>query len=125
MPGAQAQVEKLWRLAVQNGYDFPLGLITMYEKGEPDPTAFSPKAIPVKSLWIVGEIIAGLQENGRSKTASLLSSLGRILFPGPDVVYDDFRWGDPLAVAAEAGQYLWRFWKSGLSFNPVEGEMMR
>ena len=112
-------------MAVQNGYDFPLGLVTMYEKGEPDPTAFLPKAEPVKSLWIVGELIAGLKENGRSKTASLITSFWRILFPGPGVVYDDFRWGDPLAVAAEAGQYLLRYWKSGLSFNPVEGEMMR
>jgi predicted ATP-grasp superfamily ATP-dependent carboligase len=112
-------------MAVRNGYDFPLGLVTLYIDGEPDRRAFSPRPSPVKSLWILGAFIAAFQNGGGSRAVSLISSLGRMLFPGPDVVLDDFRWGDPVAIAGEAAQYLSRFFRSGLSINPVEKEMMR
>jgi predicted ATP-grasp superfamily ATP-dependent carboligase len=111
-------------MAVQNGYDFPLGLVSMYQRGEPDPAALVPGERRVKSLWIVGELMAGLKETGSHHPTALLSSLSRIFFPGPGVVYDDFRWSDPLAAVAEAVQYIRRFWKSGFSFNPAEEGMM-
>ena len=112
-------------LAIQNGYDFPLGLVTQFERGEPDPAAFSRMPRATESIWILGEIIAGLNETVRRSPAAILSSLGRIIFPGRAAGYDDFRWGDPLVLAAEMAQYLSRFWKSGFSTNPIDEEMMR
>lgn len=112
-------------MAVQNGYDFPRGLVTMWTNGEPDPRAFSPRVKPVKSLWMIGGAIAGIQKRGLSTAASLIPALGWALLPGLRVVPDDFRWSDPLAFAAEAGQYAARFLRSGMSMNPIEEEMLR
>jgi predicted ATP-grasp superfamily ATP-dependent carboligase len=112
-------------LAIQNGYDFPLGLVTQFERGEPDPAAFSRLPRAKRSIWVLGELIAGLNETVRQSPAAILSSLGRILFPERASGYDDFRWGDPLVLAAEMAQYLFRFWKSGFSTNPIDEEMMR
>jgi glutathione synthase/RimK-type ligase-like ATP-grasp enzyme len=112
-------------MAVRNGYDFPWGLVTLYIDGRPDPRAFIPGPAPVKSRWVLGDIISAFQKDGGSRAVSLISSLGRALVPGPGVVQDDLRWGDPLAIAAEAAQYLARFFRSGFSVNPVNKEMMR
>jgi predicted ATP-grasp superfamily ATP-dependent carboligase len=112
-------------MAVQNGYNFPLGLVSMYQRCDPEVAALSPRMRPRKSLWIVGELMAGLKETRPHHPTALFSSLSRIVFPGPGVVYDDFRWSDPLVAIAEAIQYIRRFWKSGFSFNPAEEGMMR
>ena len=112
-------------MAVQNGYDFPRGLVTMWMNGEPDAQAFSPRTTATRSLWMMGGVIAVIQNKGLSAAASLVPSLARALLPGQGVVFDDFRWGDPLAFVAEAGQYLIRFLRSGMSMNPVEEEMLR
>jgi predicted ATP-grasp superfamily ATP-dependent carboligase len=112
-------------MAVQNGYDFPLGLVSMYQRSEPEAVAFSPRMRQRKSVWIVGELIAGLEGTRGGNLAAILSSLGRILLPPSAAGYDDFRWGDPLVLAGEMVQYLSRFWRSGLSMNPVIDEMMQ
>jgi hypothetical protein len=112
-------------MAVQNGYNFPLGLVTMYERGEPDPSAFMPRPNAVKSIWILGELIAGLNETLRGNPTAILSSLRRIIFPARGTGYDDFRWKDPLVLPAEIVQYFSRFWKLGLSMNPIIEGMMQ
>jgi hypothetical protein len=67
-------------LAVQNGFDFPRGLVTMLTKGEPDSDCFKPLLQPLASLWIVGEIIAGVAEFRTGKGLAPVASAGRILF---------------------------------------------
>ena len=66
-------------LAVENGFDFPRGLVTMLTKGEPDSDCFKLLLQPVGSLWIVGEIIAGVAEFRPGKGLAPLASAGRIL----------------------------------------------
>jgi len=112
-------------LAICNGYNFPLGLVSMYEKGEPDPAAFSPIDHQLKSLWIVGEIIASIAEIREQKWLAPLGSLKRILFPETKTSYDDFRWSDPLPLIAEMIYYGSHFFRSGYEINPIEVEMMR
>ncbi len=112
-------------MAVQNGFNFPVGLVTLFANGKPEPGVFKTNEKRIKSLWIMGELIAGLKASRFRNPAVLLASLRRIAFPGKGVVYDDFRWGDPLALGGEALQYLVRYLRSGLSPNPVEREMMR
>jgi predicted ATP-grasp superfamily ATP-dependent carboligase len=111
-------------LAVKNGYNFPLGLISMAERGEPAPAAFSPLKKEVKSLWIVGEIIAGLSEFRHGRLTALLESLSRIVFHGENTTFDDFRWTDPLPFIAEMVYYGSHFFKSGYDVNPVDVEMI-
>ena len=111
-------------LAVKNGYNFPLGLITLAENGVISAGSVSPRAKPVRSLWIVGELIAGLDEFKKGKAAAPIRSLARILFPGKNTSYDDFRWSDPLPFAAELVYYGSHFLKSGFSINPVDEEMI-
>ncbi len=66
-------------LAVQNGFDFPRGLVTMLIKGEPDSDCFKLLLQPVASLWIVGEIIAGVAKFYTGKNLAPRASAGRIL----------------------------------------------
>jgi len=112
-------------LAIINGYNFPLGLVSMYEKGEPDPKAFSPKKNHVRSLWIVGEIIASVVETRRGNWIAPLSSLKRIFFPKTKTLYDDFRCSDPLPLIAEIVYYGTSFFRSNYEINPIDVEMMR
>lgn len=119
---------RLWGalyLAVRNGYDFPRGLVTMLLSGQPDRACFQPSTHPVKSLWIVGELIAGLSEFRRGKRLALLTSLGRILAPTSRCIYDDFRWHDPLPLLAEIAYYGTHFVLAGGDTNPTLVEMMR
>ena len=112
-------------LAVQNGFDFPKGLITMLTKGEPDADSFKPLLHPVASQWIVGEIIAGVAEFRRGKWLAPLASAGRILFSDRPRTYDDFRWHDPLPLLVEIAHYGSSFLASGGEINPVVAEMMQ
>jgi hypothetical protein len=96
-------------LAVVNGFDFPLGLVTMLMDGEPAPNAFCEVTPPRKSLWIVGELMACRAEIMQGKLYAPLSSLTRILFPGRDCNYDDFHWRDPLPLVSEFAHYFGRF----------------
>jgi len=112
-------------LAVQNGYNFPLGLVSMYENGEPISEAFSPKKKQRGSLWVVGEIIAAMAEIRDGKWLAPVESLQRIFFPNKDIYYDDFRWSDPLPLLMEMIYYGYNFFRSGYSINPVDVEMMQ
>jgi len=111
-------------LAVKNGYDFPRGLITMLTSDEPDNESFQPVTVPISSLWIAGEMIAGVAEFRSGKSMALLMSLKRILFPGRACKYDDFRWHDPLPLLVELAHYGSSFISSGGKINPVYTEMM-
>lgn len=112
-------------LAVQNGFDFPRGLVTMLTKGEPDSDCFKPLLQPLASLWIVGEIIAGVAEFRTGKGLAPLASAGRILFSDRPRTYDDFRWHDPLPLLMELTHYGSSFLASGGNLNPVATEMMQ
>lgn len=112
-------------LAIRNGYDFPLGLISMYLNGRPYARCFRPTKVKFKSLWVVGEMIAGLGEFRQKKWLSPLSSLARIFFPLEYLSYDDFRWSDPLPFLAEMIYYASHYIKAGYQINPIVIEMMR
>lgn len=96
-------------LAVANGYDFPLGLVSMLLDGEPVSSAFCEIRPARRSLWIVGELVACQSEVMQGKLFAPLASLRRTLFPGRNTIYDDFSWSDPLPLLAETLQYLGRF----------------
>jgi predicted ATP-grasp superfamily ATP-dependent carboligase len=96
-------------LAVVNGFDFPLGLVTMLLDGQPVSSAFCEGVPRRKSLWIVGELMACRAELMQGKLYSPFSSLWRILFPGRDCAYDDFSWRDPLPLLFEVVHYFERF----------------
>lgn len=113
------------RLAIRNGYDFPLGLVTMAESGEPAPAAFVPREKPIRSLWILGELIAGVAEFRRGKILGPFRSLGRILLPAKRTAFDDFRWLDPLPFFSEMVHYGRSYFRSGCNINPIDEEMMR
>jgi carbamoylphosphate synthase large subunit len=112
-------------MAIQNGYDFPSALVTMLARNRPDMEAFNPSSMPVRSLWIVGEMIAGMAELLHGKPTAPLSSLRRILRPGGRCSYDDFRLSDPLPLCVEVLYYATQFILSGGKVNPERAEMMR
>jgi predicted ATP-grasp superfamily ATP-dependent carboligase len=112
-------------LAVQNGYDFPRAWITMLTDGKPDLDCLQPSSQPTRSLWIVGEMIAGVGELKEGHLGALLNSLRRIVFPGLRSTYDDFRWHDPLPLGMEMLYYGNAFLAAGGSLNPVTAEMMQ
>jgi len=112
-------------LAVGNGYDFPRGLVTMHETGEPEPESFVHRPERVKSLWILGEMIAAFSEFRRGDISALPRSFRRIFCPGEKMIYDDFRLSDPLPFLSEMVHYAMRFAGSGFKINPDEKEMMR
>ena len=119
---------RLWgalNLAIANGFDFPRGYMGLLTDGRPPADAFRPVDAPVKSLWIVGELIAGMAEFRRGDLAAPLKSLGRIVAPGRDCVYDDFRWSDPLPLVAALAYYGAGFIRSGGQVNPVRREMLQ
>ncbi|MEG4106144.1 hypothetical protein [Microcoleus sp. S13_C5] len=116
-----------WRalnLAVQNGFNFPRGLVTMLTKGDPDSDCFKHLLQSVASLSI-GEIIAGVAEFRTGKGLAPLGSAGRILFGDRPRTYDDFRWHDPLPLLMELTHYGNSFLALGGNLNPVAAEMMQ
>jgi predicted ATP-grasp superfamily ATP-dependent carboligase len=110
-------------LAVSNGYDFPRGLVTMLIRGKPDDEAFRPSSRRTKSLWIIGELIAGTADLRHGRWLAPFQSLARVLFH-PCSVYDDFRWDDPLPLIAETLYYGKEFLANGGELNPTKAEMM-
>jgi predicted ATP-grasp superfamily ATP-dependent carboligase len=112
-------------LAIQNGYDFPQGLVTMLTTGQPDANSFQPSKRLISSLWIVGEVIASISEFRSGKWLAPLTSLGRILFRDRWCRADDFRWHDPLPLLMEFTHYGSAFLASGGEINPVVTEMMQ
>lgn len=92
----------------------------MLTNGEPDADCFKPLLQPVASLWIVGEIIAGVAEFRTGKGLAPLASAGRFLFGDHRPRrYDDFRWHDPLPLLMELIHYGSFFLAWGGNLNPV------
>jgi predicted ATP-grasp superfamily ATP-dependent carboligase len=112
-------------LSIQNGYDFPRAWLSRIANKNYDMSSLQPTKKNVKSLWIVGELIAALSEFKKGNNLAFLLSIKRLISAGIYDRYDDFRWHDPLPLLIEMAYYGTTFLKSGGQINPVIIEMMR
>lgn len=128
--GAMKLIEmnpRMWgalNMAVKNGYDFPAALLTLTTESRFRSEAFRPVATPVRSMWIIGEMIAGMADFLHGKLTAPLASMWHILHPGCRCSYDDFRANDPLPFLLEGLYYAVQFALSGGKTNPENVEML-
>jgi predicted ATP-grasp superfamily ATP-dependent carboligase len=107
-------------LAIHAGVDFPN---LWYRAAIDDPPAGGP-ILPTRDVpcrWLVGEAIAFAQLIKQKNAAAAL----RILRPLRHCGHDDFHLYDPLPLAFEGLDYLWKMVERGGNFNPITPGQIR
>jgi predicted ATP-grasp superfamily ATP-dependent carboligase len=107
-------------LAIQNGFNFPLALISLATARAVDSRCFLPRSA-VNSLWIAGELMASLDDIRRGMWKEALQTPIRLL---RSQRYDDFRLRDPLPLLVELAYYFTGFLRAKGDINPVSVGMI-
>lgn len=119
---------RLWgalELACVNGYDFPAALVGLTLGEEDLTTYFAPsRGRQKRSLWIVGELIATVNELRAGRWSAPLAAAARAVKGWRGTRYDDLVWHDPLPLLAEAWCYAALFVRSGGDTNPEVEAML-